>query len=242
MRKSIVGFIILISLNNLSYAFPKNKGHNFVKGFKTYSFKIKSEKLNQLLVKKLMLEKGEEVWAEVRGENSKINIKLMGSVSNSSLKNRLHELFLKKAKIFLGEDFKNWIDGFEITETKLIKLRKYEDISGLNDIGEISIKEDANKVHIEQLSATGAINTDIFYINPPWAGDRSVLTRVVRELIDGNKSEKSWTHFSYKKLENSKWILDKIKIETHQKVNLKSTNDIIRKINEEFQFYDYQFD
>lgn len=244
MRNNQIGVLILMlaSVYLNAYSFPNDKTYNFVKGYKKFSFKIKSEKLSKLLKTKLMLKENDIVYADVNYSENKLSVKIVSKGDiDSKLKERLINVFTKKAKIFTGEDFKQWIKGYDIIESKSKNTRKYEDLTGLNDSDEIVLKEEGNKVTIDQKTTTGSIRTVLLYKNPPWALEGSVLSKVIREKIDGNESELSTSTFSYKKMANSKWIMSEVITETQQQINLKSTNDIKRKIREKFEFYDFSF-
>ena len=239
MKKVLLGSIFLILLTKSVMAdidFQKDY-YNFFENINSAEFVIESDQITNLGKRKLIMTGEEELHAEVVYDKLNLSVKLMGAEKLSKKTTiRLKEIFTNKAKVFAGEEFSKWISGYEILSKNTESFAKFEDSSGLLINDEIEIVKKEKQIIIVEKIPTGIIKTEYFYITPPWSGELKVLTKVVREITEGNKREVASSYLKYAKHENKRWYLENLKTQTTQEINIRSSNDIKRKLSESFTF------
>lgn len=204
---------------------------------KIITFNIKSDYLDTYLEKKKKSQKPIQLNAQVDNKNNKYDVTAVG-IENNEIKKIVEDKILTKIFIFRDYEITKWLKDYEKASVKN-DLIKFEDKTQLKEISEIYLKFNKSNLMIIENLATERVITRYEYIKPKWADGKLVLSTVRKESVDGNQITRIVSKIAYDDVDDLGQVPVKLKVSTEQMIYADQGNQVLRKINEEYSFTNF---
>lgn len=202
------------------------------------AFELHSKEIQNLVQEKIVTNDIKELKLKYFWNKNNFDVEILDSKKIGKI---TREIILNEYKniiaLVLGDSFNKFIQGYELNSSSG-ETFQWKDSSGLKDISEIKIKRKQEKIIIDQTKSNGKMITTMSFKTFPWSKPKMVLTRVDKNIYEGNQSIKITTAIEYFK-KNGYFLPKVMNVKTQHILNQKSDGNYTRQIEVKYEFLNY---